>query len=411
MFSKIRKKITLFNTLILIAFLILFILVLIGVINWSLRVSGENYLKNVAQVLTSEQEDTAVQSSAGFQSELGYQYIEWLNGAVLKQQIEDPNLIPAGHALDAKSGTFSVVKAGETEFRVYTQSFKTGGKDAVIQVWQDLSAEHSVLGYIVTYLVIIGFVGIIVLVPISYLLAGRSLLPVKKSLEDQKKFIANASHELRTPLTVIQTNVEVLKMKEDDLILENLEWLDNIEAECDNMGSLISELLLIAQADSRRMVLDRHEFCMSSVCGEVLALMRANAMEKGVRLTGKIEENVYYSGDEQKIFQMVRIFVDNAIKYTQDGGLVELSLSQRKRNVELSVRDTGIGIDAKDQEKIFERFYRVNDDRNRKTGGTGLGLNIAQMIVKRHGGSITLRSVPGKGSVFSICLPLSEKKV
>ena len=108
---------------------------------------------------------------------------------------------------------------------------------------------------------------------------------------------------------------------------------------------------------------------------------------------------------------MVRIFVDNAIKYTQDGGLVELSLSQRKRNVELSVRDTGIGIDAKDQEKIFERFYRVNDDRNRKTGGTGLGLNIAQMIVKRHGGSITLRSVPGKGSVFSICLPLSEKKV
>ncbi|MDO4289549.1 MAG: HAMP domain-containing sensor histidine kinase, partial [Eubacterium sp.] len=278
------------------------------------------------------------------------------------------------------------------------------------QVFQQIITERSVITYVISFLLFIGSGGILLLIPISYFLAGKSLQPIKENYEEQKKFIADASHELRTPLTVIQTNVEVLKMKEDEVLAENIKWLNNIGLECETMGKLVSELLLIAQSDYKKVVLKKENFDLSALCAEVVDLMFDVARENEICLKGDITPGIEYKGDEERIKQAIRIFVDNAIKYTPGEGEVVVSLRQNKRSVFISVKDTGIGLTEEAKRKIFSRFYRVDDARNRQTGGVGLGLNIADVIVKQHSGKIKVDSVPDQGSTFTIILPKSSRK-
>ena len=237
------------------------------------------------------------------------------------------------------------------------------------------------------------------------LLAGKSLQPVKESFENQKKFIADASHELRTPLTVIQTNVEVLRLKEDEVLAENLHWLDNIASESETMSKLVSSLLTIAQADNKRIVMEKKPFDLSALCAEVVDLMYDFAAENQIDLQGDIQQNVEFKGDEEQLKRAIRILVDNAIKYTPGKGKVTIKLREGVRNVVIAISDTGVGLSEENKKKIFSRFFRVDDARNRESGGFGLGLNIADMVVNQHGGHIKIDSKLNEGSTFSIVLP------
>ncbi len=411
MFRDIRKKITLFNTLILIAFLILFIILLCVVVQWSLSTSGESYLKNVA---ASVESGNLQSQNEGFLSttvheQMGYEYIEWDDkGSVVSQQISNSDLISEGYSLLADSdGTdrYETLKIGDRDYRLYTTAFDKDGKTLTLQVFQDTTTENSVISYIISYLLMIGAAGLLLLIPLSWFLAGRSLRPIRENFELQKKFIADASHELRTPITVIQTNVEVLKMKEDEHISDNMEWLSNIDNECDTMGTLISELLTTAQNEKPEKKEERLRFSMTDLCVETVELMRPLAREKDIRLESAVASGITYFGNPGKIRQLLRIFLDNALKYTPAGGLVVLGLSENKRSIVIKFSDNGLGIPEKDQQKIFSRFYRVDDARSRATGGTGLGLNIADSIVRNSGGKIKLDSEPGKGSCFTVLLP------
>lgn len=410
MFKDIRKRITLFNTLILIAFFIIFLAVLVLLIQWSLGASGKIYLKSVAAELTDSQvPEEAALVDTRFHENIGYEYILWNgDGSVKAQKAAQGALVSAAHTLleqETAEESFSVLRAGGIDYRVYTKHLKENGKPVTLQVFQQKMTEGSIIAYLITYLLLIGGAGILCLIPISYVLAGRSLRPVKKSFDDQKQFVANASHELRTPLTVIQTNLEVLDMKEDETIAENVRWLNNIRIECDNMSTLISEMLLIAQADHKKLTYNDKNFSLSALVAEVCMLMSAGAMEKQIVLTSDIDPDITFVGDEDKLRQMVRIFLDNAIKYTPAEGQVEVTLSQNKRGVTLEFKDTGQGITEEDQERIFERFYRCDADRNRKTGGSGLGLNIAQMLIHHYGGSVKVDSCVGLGTRFTVFLP------
>ncbi|MEG2651493.1 MAG: HAMP domain-containing sensor histidine kinase, partial [Eubacterium sp.] len=255
------------------------------------------------------------------------------------------------------------------------------------------------------FLLFIGCGSILVLIPISYFLAGKSLQPIKETFENQKKFIADASHELRTPLTVIQTNVEVLKMKEDEILNENIRWLNNISLETETMAKLISELLLIAQADNKKIAMKKEVFDLSALCAEIQDLMYDVAADHQIHLKGNLQEGICYKGDEERLKQAIRILVDNAIKYTPGEGSVTIVLSEGVRNVSISVHDTGVGLSEEDQKKIFSRFYRVDNARHRESGGVGLGLNIAAVIVKQHNGKIKIDSTIDVGSTFTIVLP------
>lgn len=413
MFKRIRNKITLFNTLTLIAFLIIFILIIIFIIKINLENSGEQYLKNLANTLISDEDSGSDYNLANttFHEKIGYNYIIWKdNSSIIAQNTNQSNLIEHAHQLllqgPSINESFKKINISSGDYRVYSKEYFNNRESFTIQVFQDISAENEIISYFITYLIFIGFIGIIFIIPISFLLAGKSLVPVKKSFDDQKQFIADASHELRSPLTVIQTSLDVLEIKEDQTIKENMKWINNISVECNNMSELISQLLMIAQADSDKLAFKLEKVNMSETTKEVTDLLRETADVKEIRIKTKIQPDLILSGDKGKLSQLVRIFLDNAIKYSNNNSDIYVTLKTEKKSLILEVEDHGIGIAQEDIEKIFDRFYRCDEARTRTEGGNGLGLNIAQTIIDHYNGKINTFSTPGKGTKFQILLPI-----
>lgn len=431
MFKEIKRKITLFNTLTLVAFLVIFITIIGIFVGWILAHSGEEYLAETAQTLIRSfsrenpplfsdrsvggidpKRDEPEMEKPSVRDDLGYDFIIWDDAHnVLAKSVGNDDLMVYGHELELNkkdSEPFNVFKIGNMNYRVYSTVFQSRTSECTLQVYQIINSEKIITQYLVIFLVGVGILGILILIPLSYFLSGVSLRPVNETFEQQKKFIADASHELRTPLTVIQTNVEVLRMKEDEVLADNIRWLNNIQSESETMARLIKELLLIAQADNHKIALEKEVFDISALCAEVVDLMFEVAQDQDVLLKGAIPKGVEYYGDSEKLKQAIRILIDNAIKYTPGEGMVTLTLLENSRNVIVAVQDTGVGLSEEDQKKVFSRFYRVDNARHRESGGVGLGLNIADMVVKGHGGKIEIDSVLDQGSTFSIVLPKSS---
>ncbi len=218
----------------------------------------------------------------------------------------------------------------------------------------------------------------------------------------QQRFLADVSHELRTPLTVIKGNVNLMRrMKQVDE-----ESLGTIEDEADRLTRLVGNLLLEAQAESGKLPLQFAPVELDTLLLEVFKEMRVLARERvNIKLT-EIDQ-IIVNGDRDRLKQVLINLVSNAIKYTQPGGDVYLSLGRVGSNARLIVRDTGQGISAEDIPHIFERFYRAEKSRTRTlTSGFGLGLSIAAWIVNHHGGRIEVDSAENKGSTFCIYLPI-----
>lgn len=217
----------------------------------------------------------------------------------------------------------------------------------------------------------------------------------------QQRFIADISHELRTPLTTIRGNVDLMRrMKSVDE-----ESLNAIQAESDRMTRMVGDLLLLAQADAGQPI--RWENVeLDTLVLEVYRQMRPIA--DGIELNISEEDQVCVMGDADRLKQLLLNLVDNAIKYTPKDGKVTFGLRRAESWAVLTVADTGIGIPAQDLPHVFERFYRVDKARSRAAGGTGLGLSIVQWIVQAHGGKIDVQSEPGKGTRFTVRLPLAR---
>lgn len=413
MFREIRRKITVTNALIFVTFFAL-ISILFGImINQSLNLSGEYYLHSIAdEIIRQEKVELPVKVKALdrlIHRQFGYEYIIWDSQKnAVQMRLDNEELIISGRELSFvtdESGRYDLFAIGADRYRVYSAPFENDRQKFVVQVFQNINAEQTNVQSILLCLLLFGIAGIIVLIPLSYYLAGKALKPIKENFENQKQFIADVSHELRTPLTVIQTNVEVLRMKEDEPLVDNLHWLNNISNEAETMSSLVSEMLLSAQADNKKIELKTEKFDLSLLCAEIVDLMYELAEEKQISLTSSIPTGIEYKGDLERLKRAIRILVDNAIKYTPNGGNVSLNLTESVRNVTISVQDNGVGLTKEEQKKVFTRFYRSDDARTRETGGVGLGLNIAYVIVQQHNGKIKIDSTPGEGSIFSIVLP------
>ena len=238
--------------------------------------------------------------------------------------------------------------------------------------------------------------------------AGRLTAAFNETLErlehiytSQQRFLADVSHELRTPLTVIKGNVNLMRrMKQVDE-----ESLGTIEDEADRLTRLVGNLLLEAQAESGKLPLQFGPVELDTLLLEVFKEMRVLARDRvNIKLT-EIDQ-ILVNGDRDRLKQVLINLVSNAIKYTQPGGDVYLSLARSGPNARLIVRDTGQGISAEDMPHIFERFYRAEKSRTRtRSSGFGLGLSIAAWIVNHHGGRIEVDSAENKGSTFCIYLP------
>ena len=282
--------------------------------------------------------------------------------------------------------------------------------DSFSMIFINIDYENSLLKSLRSNLITVALAGLGLIFAASLFLSGKAVKPIKAAWEKQKSFVADASHELRTPLAVMQTNLELVMENKLETIESQTEWLENIYAENKHMTKLVSDLLLLARADSDQKLMEIKSFSLSAVVAEAANSFVPVARDKGVNIDLVIKPDINFLGDQSRLKQLVVILIDNAVKYTPSGGSVSLSLESSRDNIEIVVTDTGEGIASENLKKIFERFYRVDKARSNETAGVGLGLAIASWIVKEHHGTINADSTLGNGTTFKVVFPKSTKQ-
>ena len=224
--------------------------------------------------------------------------------------------------------------------------------------------------------------------------------------QSRQEFVSNVSHELKTPLSSIKVLTESLMFQEDVPVEIYKEFFEDINSEVDRLNSIISDLLTLVRLDQREIPLNIQEVNMGELLQGILKRLVPLAKKKSIDLIYESHREVMAEIDEVKLSLALTNLIENAIKYTPDGGRVNVSLQADLQDASIIVADTGIGIAKEEQSRIFERFYRTDKTRNRETGGTGLGLAITYKTVVMHNGSIGVESEEGKGSIFTVQIPL-----
>ena len=233
----------------------------------------------------------------------------------------------------------------------------------------------------------------------------------RKSEQSKREFVANVSHELRTPLTNIKAYAETIISSGDDLPGElRSNFLAVIVSEADRMTRIVQDLLTLSKIDYGKLEMNISRFSFRKAVENVYEAAKLNAEQNHHHTMTLTEEDDIpdVNGDRERIEQVVTNIVSNAVKYTPDGGKIEIHVGKSGNNVYVRVSDNGIGIPEKDLPRLFDRFYRVDKARSRESGGTGLGLSIAQEILKQHKGAIRIDSVYGEGTDVRITLPAAE---
>ena len=228
-------------------------------------------------------------------------------------------------------------------------------------------------------LVLLGSASLILI--LTVVVSKRAVRPVAESYEKQRQFITDANHELKTPLTLILSNLDIVESE-----LGKNEWLDDIRSEGERMGLLINQLVTLSRMDESTDSVMREEFNLSSAVADTVSEFESFAEERSHTLTSSISPSVYYYGDESLIRRLTAILLDNAIKYCDAGGNIQLSLTFRRHPV-LTVENTYQDVDKLELNRLFDRFYRADKART-FSGSFGIGLSIAQSIVKSHKGNI-----------------------
>jgi len=229
-----------------------------------------------------------------------------------------------------------------------------------------------------------------------------------ESFQIMRRFIADASHELRTPLSIGRAEIDVALSRERSLD-EYAGSLQTVDKQLKRIVNIVNDMLALARADSGERYLTIEELYLDDVVNECCSSVDRLASLKGVNLDCEISEDLPFHGDEELLKRLVLNLLHNAVTYTPTGGSIRVMLSQEGENACLTVSDTGIGIPPENVGRVFDRFYRVNKARSRSDGGSGLGLSIAKLAVEAHEGTVNLESGLGRGTKFTVLLPLFHK--
>lgn len=292
-------------------------------------------------------------------------------------------------------------------YRVITFAVVVNNVPYVVQIGRLAIGEQESLDQLAVLLVLGALLSVLLTGAGSLFLANRALIPIRKAFSRQRQFTADASHELRTPLALIRANAEMLTLHGNRLAPEDTELVTEIIRETDHLNRLISDLLTLARADTETVQIANKPVDFRALVGDVHEDVQRIAESRGIMSEVSLNGPVTVPGDEVRLRQLLLILLDNALKYTDPGGNVSVTLGRSDRRARLTVADTGIGIPAPDRPHIFERFYRVDRAREHESGGTGLGLAIARWIVQAHNGDIKVESEVGRGTTFHVDLPAS----
>ncbi len=262
----------------------------------------------------------------------------------------------------------------------------------------------SALLTVLLYCCTVGLTGLL-----AFLCSARLLHPVKEAMAKQRDLTANASHELKTPLTVISANLSVIRSEPQSTVADNEYWLDSVASQVTRMQDLIQNMLELSKLEQSSLPKETLDF--SSVAEGACLTFEPVCYENGVTLLTDIAAGAMVDGDKNALDRLCGILLDNAIKYCGENGKVGVRVTFDQKKVRLSVMNTGESVTKEEAQHVFDRFYRTDGARQNADGKSfGLGLSIAYATAKAHGGDIYCRGVEGKGTVFTVLLPVAKQK-
>ena len=289
-----------------------------------------------------------------------------------------------------------VVVNGEDNFAIQGKYYKATqrniiGNDVSVYAVYDWTSDRADLveAGVVTGLVY--FFCLVLLFIFGNMVAKQVVEPVKRSYEQQKKLVADASHELKTPIAIVGANLSLIASDPDSTVAQNEHWFKNIESQLGRMSALITDMLELHRADDAKNKPETYED-ISALLDGVLLSFEARCFEKNVKLTETLQSDVKTLCIKQNIERLYAIMMDNALKYTPQGGSIDVTLKCDKKNAVIDFTNYGVGIAKEHLPKLFDRFYRVDNARtqnNQQGNSFGLGLSLAKSIVLDHDGTIT----------------------
>ncbi|WP_419880838.1 sensor histidine kinase [Peribacillus sp. B-H-3] len=421
MFQKTRLRLVLLNSAVFICIICLFGTVLYFYMQWRLEKQVDKTIQDVARHMKHEHLDDIGEFLNPENNEENHRLVYLFLGKNSEIQKEMPeNLIAAGDLSklksEAKSSIPKTIKSGGLEYRSFSilvnKNVKLNGTSMYInriQLIYNMEREREMLSHLLT---VIGF-GIIISAAAAILaglfLANKALVPIQSAWNKQTQFAADASHELRTPLAVMKLNLERLFRHPKSSIEQESESISQAIGEIKYMSKMISDLLILAGSDSNQLELNVARVNLDELLNKAVQSFSELAALKEIKVESNVSCHIDISGDEERLYQLLMILLDNALKYTEEKGFISVGCYVKVSAAHISVADTGAGISAEDLPLIFERFYRGDKARTREFEGTGLGLSIAKWIIEAHGGKIRAVSALGKGSEFLLQLPLCKR--
>lgn len=251
----------------------------------------------------------------------------------------------------------------------------------------------------------VGVIALLAFLVINIFFSRWAIRPVRRSWLQQKRFVADASHELKTPLTVILANTSILLEHPERSIASQSQWVESTQTEAERMQQLVGDLLLLAQLDEGKTSPAHESVDLTDLVERDLLQFESIAFERDIRLLSRINREIIVQGDPARLHRLVATLIDNACKYADEGGEVQVTLRQTSNRIELLVHNTGPAITSEALPHIFDRFYRADKARTHDDESYGLGLAIAAAVVEEHGGTLSVESTERQGTTFTAVLP------
>ncbi|MFD0674407.1 sensor histidine kinase [Cohnella sp. GCM10027633] len=446
LFDRMRRKLTLQYSGVLIVFLTLFVVIVYVLLYWLIWNDQRSRLSELADgeirvlqdwadhddnpnrlpprsvedafAISADQsfyyliaENGNVQLGGETQPKLRSQVMELIGqGRFLEQRIEKVTL----RTFDDPSANELVgaTAGGNAKFLVTDRDLLWNGERiGKLYVGKEVTFQHDLFRYLLVLLIGLALAFFALALWLSHYMSRKATVPVARSYDRQREFVADASHELRTPLSVLLTSIEALQLELDT---EKGEFvarvLDGMKEEVQSITKLTGNLMRLARSDSGDSALEYASFDVRQAAISVVDKLRPLALARGIDVEAHVPDELKVEWDEEKIVQLLVLLIENAIKYTSSGGSVVVTLAdvraKGERSLTIEVKDNGMGISQEALPRIFDRFYRQDKARTRQTGGHGLGLAIAKDIVDRGRGTILVDSKEGEGSTFKVWIPL-----